>query len=104
MADLDPAADASPSRPTLKGELFGSPRQTRAAQFSAVWFGLLLVASLAISSLSAAEVAPGLSMTMAGLMVLCGFAELIDSSQRSFVIALRFGGVATALLGLLLQL
>lgn len=104
MADLDPLVDASPSRPTVKGEVFGSPRHTRAAQFSAVRFGLLLVASLAISSLSAAEVAPGLSMTMAGLMVLCGFAELIDSSQRSLVIGLRFGGAATALFGLLLQL
>lgn len=103
MADLEPPADTSTSRKTLKAELFGPPRQTRAAQFCAVTFGLLLVASLAASSLSV-EVAPGLSMTMVGLMVLCGFAELIDSNKHKFVVALRFGGAAIALFGLLLQL
>lgn len=105
MADLDLPAETSAFRKTLKVELLGPPRPTRAAQFCAVAFGLLLVGGLIVSSLSPADApAPGWSLTMAGLMVMCGFAELIDSNQRNFVVALRFGGAATALIGLLLQL
>lgn len=105
MADLDLPAETSAFRKTLKVELLGPPRRTRAAQFCAVAFGLLLVGGLIVSSLSPADApAPGWSLTMAGLMVMCGFAELIDSNQRNFVVALRFGGAATALIGLLLQL
>lgn len=65
--------------------------------------GLLLVTSLALSALSTAEIEPGVVMTMIGLMILLGFAELMDGSQHNFVIALRIGGSAIALFGLVLQ-
>lgn len=92
MADSESPADISTSR------------RTKAARFCVIAFGLLLVTSLAVSSLSAISIEPGMSMTFAGAMVACGFAELIDQNQRTLVAALRFGGMATMLLGFLLQL
>lgn len=47
---------------------------------------------------------PGLMLTNAGLMVLCGFAELLDPRQHRFVIALRLAGTGAAVLGLVLLL
>ncbi|TGD13625.1 hypothetical protein [Brevibacterium sp. S111] len=104
MVDADIPAGASTSRRTFKDELFGPPRHNSAAKFSVVAFGLVLVASLVAPSLSWAEAMPGTSLTTAGLMVLCGFAELIDAHHRRLVVALRFAGLSAALLGLLLQL
>lgn len=93
----------STSRWTLRNELFGPPRLSRSAQFSVACFGLLLVASLAVPSFSEADASPGLTMMLSGLMVMCGFAELLDPRQRRFVVALRFTGAGTALLGLLFR-
>ncbi|TWC01972.1 hypothetical protein FB108_0633 [Brevibacterium jeotgali] len=69
-----------------------------------VGFGSLLVAGLVITALSDAEVPPGMSLVMVGLMVLCGFAELLDPRQRRFVIALRVAGAGAAALGFVLLL
>ena len=82
----------------------GTPASHRRAQFCAIGFGSLLVAGLVITALSDAEVPPGLMLTMAGLMVLCGFAELLDPRQRRFVIALRLAGAGAAVLGFVLLL
>ncbi|WP_087007838.1 hypothetical protein [Brevibacterium yomogidense] len=98
-----PSSDAAPRRPVRSG-LFGPPRRSRAAQFSVVGFGLLLVVSLVITALSDAEVSPGLALTFTGLMFLCGVAELLDSEQVRFAIVLRLTGAAIAALGLVLQL
>ncbi|MGO1764877.1 MAG: hypothetical protein ACTH0M_11685 [Brevibacterium yomogidense] len=97
----DEAPDASR---TLRDEILGGPRLDRRAQFCAVAFGSLLVASLVITALTDAEVSPGLMLTNAGLMVLCGFAELLDPRQHRFVIALRLAGTGAAVLGLVLLL
>lgn len=100
-----PARDGTPGATrTLRDEIVGPPRPTKRAQICVVGFGSLLVAGLIITALWDAEVSAGLMLTMAGLMVLCGFAELLDPRQRRFVIALRFAGAGTAVLGLVLLL
>lgn len=98
--ETQPASDGAPGATRiLRDEILGPPRQTRRAQFCVVGFGSLLVAGLVISALSDAEVPPGMTLVMAGLMVLCGFAELLDPRQRRFVIALRLAGAGAAVLG-----
>lgn len=104
MMASDPAADSSSIGPALKAEFFGPPRRPRMAQYSVIAFGLLLLASLVIPSVSAVEAMPESSLTTVGLMVLLGFAELIDPARRTLINALRIGGAATALLGFILRL
>lgn len=88
---------------TLRSELFGPPRLGRQAQFYVVFFGLLLVVSLAIPALAGFEASPGLAMLFVGLMIMGGFAELLDPRQRRFIVTLRLAGAGTALLGAVLQ-
>lgn len=104
MGTRTPGDDTSDTTRTLRDEIVGPPRPSRRAQFCVVAFGSLLVAGLVITALSDAEVSPGLMLTMAGLMILCGFAELLDPRQGRFVIALRLAGAGAAVLGLLLQI
>lgn len=100
-----PAAQARPAaRETMRDELLGPPRLTRRAQFSVVAFGLILVATLVIPVFTDTPAMPGLSLVSLGMMLLMGFAELMDASKRRFVIAVRCGGAAVALLGLVIQL
>ena len=88
---------------TLRKELFGPPRPGRRAQFFVVSFGLLLVMSLAIPALSGVDASPGLSLVFSGLMIMGGFAELLDPRQHRFIVALRLAGAGTALFGATLQ-
>ncbi|SMX65064.1 hypothetical protein BSP109_00156 [Brevibacterium sp. Mu109] len=104
MGARPPGDDTSDTTRTLRDEIVGPPRPSRRAQFCAVAFGALLVASLVITALTDVEVSPGLMLTNAGLMVLCGFAELLDPRQRRFVIALRLAGAGVSVLGLVLLL
>ena len=104
MQDQSDSRTSVASRPTVRDEIVGRHRPTRRAQFSAVAFGLLLVASLVIPVFAGSETTPGLSLVFLGMLLLLGFAELMDASQRRFVIALRWGGMAIALLGFVIRL
>lgn len=84
--------------------MFGPPRLNRAAKVSVVGFGLLLVLSLVVPSLSGTDASPGLTLTLSGLMIMCGFAELLDPRQLRFLVALRFAGAGVVVLGVILQL
>lgn len=106
MAQQSPVQNNSASAPrrTLRNEVFGPPRLTWAAQVSVVGFGLLLAVSLVVPFLLGTDASPGFTLTLSGLMIMCGFAELLDPRQLRFVVALRFAGAGAALLGLILQL
>ena len=73
-------------------------------QISAALFALLLVASLAIPAFSDVAPMPGLSLVFAGLLLLTGPAELLHPRPRRCAAALRWGGAAMAVLGLVAQL
>lgn len=104
MQDQSDSRTSGAAWPAVREEIVGLPRRTRRAQFSAVAFGLLLVASLVIPVFAGSETTPGLSLVFLGMLLLLGFAELMDASQRRFVIAVRWGGMAIALLGFVIQL
>jgi len=104
MQDQTATRTRPASRTTVRDELLAPPRPSRRAQFSVVAFGLLLVASLVIPAVTDTAPVPGLSLVFAGMMILLGFAELLDASKRRFVIGLRVGGTAMALLGFAIQL
>lgn len=99
MQDRTTVQNGSAFPRTLREEVVGPPRLTRGARFSVVGFGALLIATLVIPAFSDVDMMPGLSLISAGQMVLLGFAELMDASTRRFVVAVRCGGAATALLG-----
>ncbi len=103
MTTTDPATESSSLGAALKAELFGPPRRPRVAQYAVVAFGLLLLASLVIPSVTAVDAMPESSLTMVGLMVLLGFAELIDPQRRTLINTLRIGGAVVALLGFVLR-
>lgn len=96
---------ASPptARDQLREELVGPPRPSKRAQFSAVAFGLLLVATLSIPVFWDVEPMPGFALVAAGMMLLLGFAELMDANNRRFIIAVRGGALVIALLGFAIQ-
>lgn len=99
----NPAAQTRPRpRRSPGAELTGPPRPSVRAQVSVALFTVLLVAVLVAPSVTATEPLPGLALVCLG-MVLLGVAELIDASSRGFLIAVRLGGIAIALLGFLLQ-
>lgn len=104
MQDQPDSPTSLRSRPTVRDEFFGPPRPTRRAQLSAVTFGLLLVASLVIPAFTDTQAMPGLSLVCLGMLLLLGVAELMDASQQRFIIAVRWGAMAIALLGLVIQL
>ena len=108
MQDQSDSRTSVGSRPTVRDELrdevVGPPRLSKRAQFSVVAFGLLLVASLVIPVFWDVEPMPGFSLVAAGMMMLLGFAELMDASQRRLVVAVRCGGLTIALLGFAIQM
>lgn len=79
------------------------PAQSGRAQVSVAFFSVLLVATLVAPVVMGSAPLPGLALVCFG-MVLLGIAELSDAGSRRFVIALRLGGIAVALLGLVLQI
>lgn len=104
MQDQSDSRTSVASRPTVRDEIFGPPRPSKRAQFSVVAFGLLLVATLVIPVFSDTEPMPGFALVGAGMMMLLGFAELMDASNRRFVTVVRSGGFAVALLGFAIQM
>lgn len=103
MQDQSDSQTSVASRPTLREEILGPPRPSWRARFSMVGFGLLLVASLVIPVFWDVETMPGFALVAMGMMMLLGFAELMDARNRRFVIAVRIGGIAIALLGFVIQ-
>lgn len=98
------AASWSAVRNELRDEFLGPPRLGKRALFSVIGFGLLLVASLVIPVLWDVEPMPGFALVAAGMMMLLGFAELLDASNRWFVTVVRVGGLVIALLGFAIQM
>ena len=93
----------SESTPRLRDEMTGPPRPSGRSLFGLIGFGLLLTVTLMVDALSESISMPGFALTLAGLMLLIGVAELLDPAARRLVIGVRVGGVAMALLGLVLQ-
>lgn len=52
-----------------------------------------------VPALTEVDAQPGFSLSLLGAMVLFGFAQILEPSQRRFAIAVRVAGMATALLG-----
>lgn len=92
------------STPPVPEERSGASRPSGRAQFGLAFFGLLLAVTLTVDAFSDAPSMQGLALTTAGLMLLIGVAELLDPAARRLVIGVRIGGVAMALLGLVLQI
>ena len=89
--------------PSPGAEPIAPPRAANPARISASVFTLLLVATLLAPVVLDTEAMPGLALVNLGLALSAGFSELIDPSSRGFVLAVRFGGIAITLLGLVLQ-
>lgn len=108
MQDQSDSQTSVASRPTVRNELrdefFGLPCPSGRAQFSVIAFGLLLVAAVVIPVFSDTEPMPGYVLVTAGMMMLMGFAELMDASHQQFITAVRGGGLVIALLGFAIQL
>lgn len=73
------------------------------AKYSAVAFGLLVVATVVVPVVTATEAWPGPTLIAAGFIVWLGFSELLAPEQRQFVIGLRFAGSAVVMLGFVFQ-
>lgn len=72
--------------------------------FCLVSLGLLLTVTLVIDALRDASTMSDYAVTLVGIMLFTGVAELLDPAARRLVIGVRYGGMAMALLGLVLQL
>ncbi|MDN5820004.1 MAG: hypothetical protein L0H39_00815 [Brachybacterium sp.] len=94
-----PAPQSSPGE-----ELVGETRPNVRAQVGATGFTLLLVATLVVPVVMDVEAMPGLSLVNLGMLLMVGFAELIDVRSRGFLLGLRLGGITIALLGLVILL
>ena len=89
--------------PSPGAEPIAAPRAGNPARISASIFTLLLVATLLAPVVLDTEPMPGLALMNLGLLLSAGFSQLIDASSRGFVLAVRLGGIAITLLGLVLQ-
>ena len=72
--------------------------------FCLVSLGLLLTVTLVIDALRDASTMSDYAVPLVGIMLFTGVAELLDPAARRLVIGVRYGGMAMALLGLVLQL
>ncbi|MDN5687884.1 MAG: hypothetical protein L0G94_14600 [Brachybacterium sp.] len=104
MQDRSDPRTSSAAWPALRDDIVGPPRPSWRARYSLALFGLLLVASLAIPVFTETPAMPGISLVMLGMLLLLGVAELLDPGPRRFVIAVRGGGTAIALLGFVIQM
>ena len=99
-----PDTRTQPAPPPSPGaEPIAQPRAGNPARISASVFTLLLVATLVAPVVLDTEPMPGLALMSLGLLLSAGFSQLIDASSRGFVLAVRFGGIAITLLGLVFQ-
>lgn len=71
--------------------------------FCLIAFGLLLTVTLTIDALRDASTMSGSALVFAGIMLFTGVAELLDPAARRLAAGVRYGGMAMALLGLVLQ-
>lgn len=71
--------------------------------FCLIGFGLLLTVTLVIDALRGGSTMSELALVFAGIMLCAGVAELLDPAARRLVAGVRYGGMAMALLGLVLQ-
>ena len=71
--------------------------------FCLIGFGLVLTVTLTIDALRDASTMSGFALVYAGVMLFTGVAELLDPASRRLVAGVRYGGMAMALLGLVLQ-
>ena len=78
-------------------------RRRKRAVISLIFFGLLLTVTLTIDALRDASAMSGFALTLVGILLFTGVAELLDPAARRLVIGMRSGGMAMALLGLMLQ-
>lgn len=72
--------------------------------FCLVGFGLLLTVTLVIDALRGGSTMSELALVFAGIMLCAGVAELLDPTARRLVAGVRYGGMAMAVIGLVLQL
>jgi len=86
-----------------RGEVADRPGPGRRPVFSLAFFGLLLSLTLVIDALHDASKMSGSALTLAGIMLFTGVAELLDPAARRLIIGVRYGGVVMALLGFVLQ-
>lgn len=93
-----PAAQSSPGT-----EPAAPPRPSGRARVCAILFTALLVATLLAPVVLDTAPMPGIALVNLGILLSAGFAELIDASNRGFLLAVRLGGIAIALLGILIQ-
>ena len=104
VAQAEPTAQADHTRgPSRAEQLDGASRPNVRAQVGAAGFTVLLVATLLAPVVMDVEAMPGISLVALGMLLLLGFAELIDTSSRGFLLAVRLGGIVIALLGLVIQ-
>ena len=78
-------------------------RRRKGAVVSLIVFGLLLAVTLTIDALRDASTMSGFALTIAGIMLSVGVAELLDPAARRLVTGVRYGGMVMAVLGLVLQ-
>ena len=97
------AATRTEQTPRLDEKPAAQHRPGWAPVFCLTMFGLLLTVTLTIDALSDASTMSGLALTQAGIMLFTGVAELLDPAARRLVAGVRYGGMAMALLGLVLQ-
>ena len=80
-----------------------SLRRRKGAVVSLIVFGLLLAVTLTIDALRDASTMSGFALTIAGIMLSIGVADLLDPAARRLIVGVRYGGMTMALLGLVLQ-
>lgn len=102
MEETDATATAQSQR--QHEEVAGRAGPDSRPVFCLVVFGLLLTATLVVDAPSDTSTMSGLALTFAGIMLFTGVAELLDPTARRLVAGVRYGGMAMALLGLVLQL
>lgn len=102
MEQLDAMDTVQRARPRQGADSESSPSWRPV--FCLVVFGLLLTVTLTMDALREPSTLSGSALVYAGIMLFAGVADLLDPAARRVVVGVRYGGMAMALLGLVLQL
>ena len=94
---------AARTRPAQEQGEEATDRRRKGSVISLTGFGLLLTVTLVFDALSDSQGRPGFALTIAGLMLSVGVADLLDPAARRVVLGVRYGGMAMAVIGLVLQ-